>query len=52
VFACRLIAKDTVEEKVLALQQEKRKLADAILGDAGGGALRDPPRDDVEQLLS
>jgi superfamily II DNA or RNA helicase len=32
VFACRLIAKDTVEEKVLQLQQSKRELADAIIG--------------------
>ena len=32
VFACRLIAKDTVEEKVLQLQQSKRALADAIIG--------------------
>lgn len=32
VFACRLIARDTVEEKVLQLQQSKRALADAIIG--------------------
>ena len=31
VFACRLIARETVEEKVLALQQSKRSLADAII---------------------
>src|SRR6202012_2999860 len=31
VFAYRLIARDTVEEKVLALQQTKRELADAII---------------------
>ena len=30
VFAYRLIARDTVEEKVLALQESKRDLADAI----------------------
>ena len=36
VFAYRLIAKDTVEEKVAELQQTKRDLADAILSaDAG-----------------
>ena len=36
VFAYRLIARDTVEEKVLELQQTKRELADAILSaDAG-----------------
>src|SRR4029434_3011081 len=31
VFAYRLIAKDTVEEKVLKLQESKRALADAII---------------------
>jgi len=31
VFAYRLIAKNTVEEKVLELQQTKRELADAII---------------------
>src|SRR5262249_933137 len=31
VFAYRLIARDTVEEKVLELQQTKRALADAII---------------------
>lgn len=31
VFTYRLIAKDTVEEKVLALQADKRRLADAIV---------------------
>lgn len=32
VFAYRIVAKDTVEEKVLALQAEKKKLADDLLG--------------------
>ena len=51
VFAYRLIAKDTVEEKVLALQQSKRHLADAVLtADAVG--LRDLSRDDLDLLLS
>jgi SNF2 family DNA or RNA helicase len=31
VFAYRLVARDTVEEKVIALQQQKRELADAII---------------------
>src|SRR5207237_4362296 len=31
VYACRLIAKDTVEEKVVALQKTKRDLAEAII---------------------
>ncbi|MFT3788498.1 MAG: DEAD/DEAH box helicase [Tepidisphaeraceae bacterium] len=33
VFAYRLIAKDTVEEKVLTLQSSKRQLADAIINE-------------------
>ena len=50
VFAYRLIAKDTVEEKVLALQQTKRELADAILGQ-DNSVLRDLTREDLEALL-
>jgi superfamily II DNA or RNA helicase len=51
VFAYRLIAENTVEEKVLALQQTKRALADAVLtADATG--LRAIGRDDLEALLS
>ncbi len=51
VFAYRLIAKDTVEEKVLALQQTKRELADAILG-PDNSLVRDLRREDLELLLS
>ncbi len=51
VFAYRLIARDTVEEKVLQLQETKRSLADAILG-AEKGLIRDLGREDIELLLS
>lgn len=51
VFAYRLIARDTVEEKVLALQQTKRALADAVLGTSAVG-LRDLRAEDLELLLS
>src|SRR5207253_5235806 len=51
VFAYRLIARDTVEERVLELQQRKRKLADAILS-ASAGPLADLRREDLERLLS
>jgi hypothetical protein len=51
VFAYRLIARDTVEERVPELQQKKRKLADAILN-ADGGLIRDLRREDLELLLS
>ena len=51
VMAYRLIAADTVEDKVLALQQQKKALADAILR-ADNAVLRDLTRDDLELLLS
>ncbi len=51
VFAYRLIARDTVEEKVLALQASKRELADAILG-GDGRLIADLKREDLEMLLS
>ena len=35
VFVHRLVARDTVEERILLLQQRKRQLADAALGEAG-----------------
>ncbi|MBX7219207.1 MAG: DEAD/DEAH box helicase [Blastocatellia bacterium] len=51
VFAYRLITRDTVEEKVLALQQTKRALADAIISE-DNSLIRDLGREDLELLLS
>ncbi|MGH7858487.1 MAG: DEAD/DEAH box helicase, partial [Candidatus Binatia bacterium] len=51
VFAYRLIARDTVEEKVLELQRSKRALADAIIGE-DNALVRDLTREDLERLLS
>ena len=51
VFAYRLIAKDTVEEKVLQLQQTKRDLADAIIG-SNNSLISKLGREDLELLLS
>jgi superfamily II DNA or RNA helicase len=51
VFAFRLIARDTVEEKVLELQATKRRLADAIVR-ADESLIRDLKREDLELLLS
>jgi SNF2 family DNA or RNA helicase len=51
VFAYRLIAKDTVEEKVLALQQTKRDLADAIIN-ADNSLIGKLGKEDLELLLS
>jgi superfamily II DNA or RNA helicase len=51
VFAYRLIARDTVEEKVLQLQNTKRDLAEAIIN-ADNSLIRDLGREDLELLLS
>jgi intein/homing endonuclease/superfamily II DNA or RNA helicase len=51
VFAYRIIARDTVEEKVLALQSTKRDLADAIIN-ADNSLIRNLSREDLELLLS
>ncbi|MGE3808273.1 MAG: DEAD/DEAH box helicase, partial [Gemmataceae bacterium] len=51
VFAYRLIARDTVEEKVLELQKTKRDLADAIIN-ADNSLIRNLSREDLQLLLS
>jgi superfamily II DNA or RNA helicase len=51
VFAYRLIARDTVEEKVLELQAQKRALADAIIN-ADNSLIRNMGREELELLLS
>jgi superfamily II DNA or RNA helicase len=51
VFAYRLIARDTVEEKVLELQKSKRDLADAIIT-ADNSMIAKLDRDTLETLLS
>ncbi len=51
VFAYRLIAMDTVEEKVLQLQSTKRELADAIIN-ADNSVIGKLGREDLELLLS
>ena len=51
VVAYRLIAGNTVEEKVMKLQTQKRQLAAALFG-GERGTLREMTRDDLEMLLS
>ncbi|MBX3452042.1 MAG: DEAD/DEAH box helicase family protein [Planctomycetaceae bacterium] len=51
VFAYRLIARHTVEEKIAELQQQKRELADAIL-EQDGSLLENLTADDLQMLLS
>ncbi len=50
VFAYRLIARNTVEERVLELQQKKRDLADAIIN-ADNSLIRTLSREDLQLLL-
>jgi superfamily II DNA or RNA helicase len=50
VMVYRLVAADTVEERVLALQQRKRALVDAALGSAGAAPAL--TRDDLLALLA
>jgi len=49
VIVHRLVAHDTIEERILALQQRKRELLGAALGESGEVSLS---REDVLQLLS
>jgi SNF2 family DNA or RNA helicase len=51
VFAYRLVARDTIEEKILQLQQNKRALADAIISEENS-ILRQLTAEDLDQLLS
>jgi SNF2 family DNA or RNA helicase len=51
VFAYRLIARDTVEEKIVALQQEKRRLAEAIVT-ADRSLFREMTLEDLQRLLA
>jgi SNF2 family DNA or RNA helicase len=51
VFAYRLIAKDTIEERVAELQKSKRRLAESILTE-DAGLLQTLKREDIELLLS
>ncbi|HXU65346.1 MAG TPA: DEAD/DEAH box helicase, partial [Polyangia bacterium] len=50
VFVYRLVAADTVEERILALQDSKRRLMDAALAD--GAAAAGLTKDDLLTLLS
>jgi superfamily II DNA or RNA helicase len=50
VMVYRLVARDTVEERILALQDRKRALAEAALSEAGGAVAI--TRDDLLALLA
>jgi SNF2 family DNA or RNA helicase len=50
VMVYRMVARDTVEERILELQAKKRALADAALSEAGAAA--SITREDLLALLS
>jgi len=50
VYSVKLIARDTVEERVVALQRRKQKLIDAAV-EAGGAAIGRMTWDDVKEIL-
>lgn len=52
VFAFRLIARDTVEERVAALQRSKREIAEALLSSDQSATGSGLSRDDLDMLLS
>jgi hypothetical protein len=51
VFAYRLVAKNTIEERILELQQSKRDLAEAILSE-DNATLATLRKEDLDYLLS
>ncbi len=51
VHAYRMVARDTIEEKVLELQQRKRALTEALF-DENRTSLRDITREDLDWLLT
>ena len=51
VMAYRIIARDTIEERVLTLQDQKRALFDSLFGDGAASVAQLTP-DDLDLLLS
>ena len=47
----KVVAKDTVEERILDLQEAKTKLADSIIGQTSGASLANLTADDLISLL-
>ena len=55
VIAYRLVAEDTIEEKILLLQEKKKDLFKSIVSEDGAGdesLLRSLTREDLEAILS
>jgi hypothetical protein len=45
-------ARETVQQKVLELQERKRELAASLFADGGGASVRDLTREDLEGLFA
>ena len=50
VFAYKMICKDTIEEKIIQLQQRKKELSDNLIGD-NEGFVKQLSKEDVEFLF-
>ena len=51
VFAYRLICQDSVEQRIIELQENKKILADAIIG-SQGNLLKNLTREELQKLLA
>ncbi len=51
VFAYKMICKDTIEEKIIQLQERKKELSDHLIGD-NEGFVKQLSKEDVEFLFS
>jgi non-specific serine/threonine protein kinase len=51
VFVYKLVVKDSVEEKILQLQEHKREIVEQVIG-AEGGVFKSLTREDVEVLFT
>lgn len=52
IFAYRLICKDTIEEKIMLLQERKLTLVKELIADDGNAFMKQLTRDDLSYLLS
>ncbi|MGQ7847503.1 DEAD/DEAH box helicase [Granulosicoccus sp. 3-233] len=52
VFIYKLVASNTVEEKIMAMQQHKKLLADQTINDSEGGALQNLTAEDIMDLFA
>ncbi|MGC4102158.1 DEAD/DEAH box helicase [Ferruginibacter sp.] len=51
VFAYKMICKDTIEEKIMQLQQRKKELSEDLIGD-NEGFVKELTKEDIEFLFS